>query len=302
MEMHPPTLATSRFAVAIDREQPASEPGREYLSWQVLVDGQPLCGGAIEPGALLDSWHRPGWHQILTCGCGSSDCGDMAEGTYVSHDPYWVRWSMRDPYFPKGWRRGPGLLRHRVLCFDRTEYWSAIFQAIEATGVVDWDDGSRRLWPYGFDWHRYVASRFSMQFDGCGPGFGAELEPPRRIEVGRWLAHEGGRLLQDVRGESPSFDPNAMLHQDDEVLARWMQWQDCFDASGHARPGLLEEQVDEVGLGLANAIQRRAAPTSEVRYFPVGELRPPERPALSCSRHVAVAHRTSSTGSGKENG
>lgn len=299
MEMHPPTLASSRFDVAIDRDLPADDPGREYLTWQVLVDGEPLSGGTVDPGALLDSWHRLGWHQILTCGCSSSDCGDMPEGVYVSHDPYWVRWSLRDPYFPKGWREGSGLLRHRVLCFDRIAYWSAIQQAIENSAGVDWDRGPRRLWPYGFDWHRYVAYRFGMHSEGDGMGAEAQLHLPDLIEVGRWTLHAGSTLLRDVRSRSPSFEPTAMLHRDDEVLARWMQWQDCFDAEGHARPGLLEEQVDEVGLGLANAIGQRIATGSMVRYFPVNELRPQGRPALSCTRHVVVADRTSISGLGR---
>lgn len=289
MEIQSPCLEPSRFQIRVvsDREGEASAP--EYLTWEVLIDGQSLRAGTVDPGALIDSWTQSGWHQILTCGCGFSDCADLAEGIYVRREPMSIYWTLRDPYFPKGWREGETLLRYRTLRFNPDEYHAAILAAIEAAPSPEWDESPRRIWPFGFDWHRYVRSTFNAAAGRLATL--AEDNPwsPARIDVGRWLADRGSTLTRDLRSSDRHLDVVEWLQRDEELLARWQQWQGCFDERGHAVAGQVEEHLDEVGLGFASAIKRILVPDSDVRYFPVRELRPFGRPALSCLEHIEVA-------------
>lgn len=288
MEIQSPCLESSRFQIRVVSNKDADNSAPEYLTWDVLVNGQSAAGGTVDPGALIDSWSQSGWHQILTCGCGISDCADLAEGIYVRREPMAIYWTLRDPYFPKGWRAGQALLRYRTLRFDPDEYHTAILQAIDDSSGPDWDQSPRRLWPYGFDWHSFARARFNAAAGHAAPSDADTLYFPARIEVGRWLADRGSTLTRDVRSSNRYFDLEGCLHRDEELLARWMRWQDCFDERGHARAGLVEEHLDEIGLGFALAIKRCLAPASEVRYLPVEELRPPHRPALSCLQYIAV--------------
>lgn len=221
--------------------------------------------------------------------CGFSDCADLAEGIYVRREPMSIYWTLRDPYFPKGWGAGETLLRYRILRFDPDEYHAAILAAIKAAPSREWDKSPRRIWPFGFDWHRYVRSTFDAAAGTLATL--AEDYPwsPARIDVGRWLADRGSTLTRDLRSSDRHLDVVEWLQRDEELLARWQQWQGCFDERGHAVAGQVEEHLDEVGLGFASAIKRILVPDSDVRYFPVRELRPFGRPALSCLEHIEVA-------------
>lgn len=227
MEIQSPCLEASRFQIGVvsDREGKASAP--DYLSWDVLIDGQSLRAGTVDPGALIDSWTWSGWAAFLV--------------------------------------------------------------AIEAAPSPEWDESPRRIWPFGCDWYGYVRRSFNAAVGRLATL--AEDYPwlPARIDVARWLADRGSTLTRDLSSSDRHLDVVEWLQRDEELLARWQQWQGCFDERGHAVAGRVEEHLDEVGLGFASAIKRILAPDSDVRYFSVRELRPFGRPALSCLEHIEVA-------------